>query len=53
MKLTCQYRTIPIKHDEAPKNKGNEIVINKNITFGEAIKYIENVCNEYKYFHQI
>ena len=51
MKLTCQYRTNPIRWDERPKNKGEEIVINKNITFGEAIKYIEDVCNKYENFH--
>ena len=51
MKLTCQYKTVPILYDERPKNKGEEIVISNDITFGEAIKSIEYICRKNKYFH--
>ena len=51
MKLTQQFRTIPKHWDESPKNDGEEIVISKDITFGNAIKYVESWCKEIKYFH--
>lgn len=52
MKLIQQFKTIPIKYNESPKNDGDEIVISRDITFKRAIDYIDDYCKNLEYFHR-